>query len=77
MKFLEPILFAQNHVSLLHNAHEHCCLHSTCGCSLPIDSTGGVSPHVQCKQTATAEINEFIGWAIIILEYCMNFIGAH
>ena len=49
----------------------------TCGCSLPIDSTGGVSAHAQCKQTATAEINEFTGWAIIILQHCMNKIGAH
>ena len=49
----------------------------TCGCSLPIDSTGGVSAHAQCKQTATAKINEFTGWAIIILQHHMNKIGAH
>lgn len=31
-----------------------------------------MSAHAQCKQTAAAEINEFTGWAIIILEYHMN-----
>ena len=36
---------------------QQCCLHGTCGCSLPVDSTGGVSARAQCKQTASEDIH--------------------
>ena len=85
MKFLDTHNWSYLHKTISHtyticmnSRHDATLLFTgTCGCSLPIDSTGGVSAHAQCKQTATAEINEFTGWAIIILQHCMNKIGAH